>query len=256
MRERIIGIMGAMREEIHGVVELLANAETTTMGERTYYAGTIRNIKTVVVFSRWGKVAAATTVATLIHEFKITELIFTGVAGAIHPRLSVGDIVIAGRLVQHDMDARPLMQEFEIPLLGKTYLECLPEQLKIATNAVNHLLDNKHLHAVIHENELQQFGISHPKLHIGDIASGDKFFASSDDKNRLIAKLPTVLCVEMEGAAVAQVCAEYDIPFTILRTISDSADEQSPIDFPSFLTKVASKYSAEIIKNMYLQYSQ
>jgi adenosylhomocysteine nucleosidase len=251
MQERIIGIMGAMPEEINEVVELLSGKETFTIGKRTYYVGRLNAVKTVAVFSRWGKVAAATTVTTLIQEFHITELIFTGVAGAIHPDLTIGDIVIAKRLVQHDMDARPLMKEFEIPLLGLTFIECHSQQVDVATKAVSHLLENKHLHAVISTEQLQKFGIHHPKLHTGDIASGDKFFAGSEDKNRLATKLPSVLCVEMEGAAVAQVCIEYEIPFTILRTISDAADEQSPVDFPSFLTEIAGKYSAEIIKNIF-----
>src|SRR6478736_9802342 len=106
MKKRIIGIMGAMPEEIDGVVALLSNRKELTAGRRTYYSGQINSVDTVVVFSRGGKVAAATTVSTLIHEFKITELLFTGVAGAIHSDLKIGDIVLGKRLIQHDMDAR------------------------------------------------------------------------------------------------------------------------------------------------------
>ncbi len=79
----------------------------------------------------------------------------------------------------------------------------------------------------------------------------DRFFANAADKDALLFQLPSVLCVEMEGAAVAQVCYEYHIPFTIIRTISDTADEQSPIDFPAFIQGVSSKYSAEIVKEIY-----
>ncbi|GAB3928941.1 5'-methylthioadenosine/adenosylhomocysteine nucleosidase [Larkinella terrae] len=254
MAERIIGIMGAMTEEISGVINLLSEREERTAGMRTYYSGKLNGIKTVVVFSRWGKVAAATTVSTLILEFNITELIFTGVAGAIHTDLRIGDIVIAKRLVQHDMDARPIMNQFEIPLLGKTFFESQAEPLAIAAKAVAELLENRHLYAVIDQKDLEKFGIKNPKLFVGDVASGDKFFATSPDKRDLLAKLPTIVCVEMEGAAVAQVCYEYGIPLTVIRTISDVADEQSPIEFVSFIHEIASNYSVEIIKNIYSQY--
>ncbi|MNJ98091.1 5'-methylthioadenosine/S-adenosylhomocysteine nucleosidase [compost metagenome] len=242
--------MGAMPQEIDGVIGLLDDPESITIGMRTYTSGTINGIKTVVVFSRWGKVAAAATVSTLIHVFNVTEVIFTGVAGAIDPTLNIGDIVIAKRLFQHDMDARPLMQQFEIPLLGKTYFECDPEQLRHAKQAINPLIIDNGLKNLIGEKVLAQFGIDTPNLHIGDIASGDQFFANNEQKNKLHTSLPTILCVEMEGAAVAQVCFEYAIPYTIIRTISDVANEKSHIDFPLFIKKVSSNYSVFIIKQL------
>lgn len=242
--------MGAMPQEIDGVIDLLENPKEVTLGMRTYTSGTINGIAVVVVFSRWGKVAAAATVSTLIHVFNVTEVIFTGVAGAIDPTLNIGDIVIGKRLYQHDMDARPLMQQFEIPLLGKTYFECDAEQLKHAKDAINPLIINNGLIDAIGEKVLTEFGIDTPNLHIGDIASGDQFFANNEQKHKLHTSLPTILCVEMEGAAVAQVCHEYTIPFVIIRTISDAADEQSHIDFPLFIKKVSSKYSICIIKQL------
>ncbi|MEO6902034.1 MAG: 5'-methylthioadenosine/adenosylhomocysteine nucleosidase [Bacteroidia bacterium] len=251
MTKKIIGIMGAMPEEIHSITELLTNKQETEIGGRTYYVGLLNNIKTIVVFSRWGKVAASTTLTTLILEFKITELIFTGVAGAINPSLNIGDIVIAKRLIQHDMDARPLVPQFEIPLLGITYFESPNEKVAKAELIINDLLSKKHLAAVIEQKDLDNFKIHHPKLFIGDIASGDKFFANKSEKHKLLSTLPTILCVEMEGAAVAQVCYEYQIPFTIIRTISDTADEKAELDFPSFIKKISSKYSQEIVKLYY-----
>ncbi len=243
--------MGAMPEEIEGVVNLLTNPVATTMGKRIYFTGQINGIDTVVVFSRWGKVAAATTATTLIHEFKITELLFTGVAGAISPNLKIGDIVLGQRLIQHDMDARPLMKQYEIPLLSKTYFESDVTHLDIATKAIRNVFESKSLHSVIEIENLNEFAISQPKLVVGDIASGDQFFSSNEQKQALKTQLPNVLCVEMEGAAVAQVCYEYEVPFSIMRTISDVADDQSHIDFPSFIKKISSKYAAEIIKNIY-----
>lgn len=253
MEKRTIGIMGAMPEEIEGVVALLANPEVTKMGKRSYFTGQINGIDTVVVFSRWGKVAAATTVTTLIHEFKITELLFTGVAGAIHSDLKIGDIVLGKRLIQHDMDARPLMKQYEIPLLSKTYIESDADHLDIAAKAINKVMEDKSLHAVIEMEYLKEFNIGQPRLFVGNIASGDQFFSGNEQKHKLNTQLPEVLCVEMEGAAVAQVCYEYDIPFSIIRTISDVADDNSHIDFPAFIQKISSKYAAEIIKNIFEQ---
>lgn len=250
MKERMIGIMSAMPEEIAGVVDLLDDRHEILKGMRTYYTGKINSVHTVVVFSRWGKVAAATTVANLILDFNISELIFTGVAGAINNELNIGDIVIGSRFVQHDLDARPFLAQFEIPLLGMTHVISPEIQLNNALRAITELLSNKHLHAVLTDEELNEFGISNPKVVIGEIASGDKFFSSNEDKQNLQTILPKAICVEMEGAAVAQVCYEYGIPFTIIRTISDSAGDDSHIDFQSFIKHIASKYSVEIIKNI------
>lgn len=246
--------MGAMTEEIAEVVNLLSARQEFSRGMRTYYKGRINGVQTVVVFSRWGKVAAATTVSNLILEFGISELVFTGVAGAISTDLCIGDIVIARRLVQHDMDARPLMEQYEIPLLGRTFFECAQDQLAAAVKAVDALIESKRLHEAIGSNVLGSFGIVHPRRFAGDIASGDQFFSDNRQKAALQSQLPDILCVEMEGAAVAQVCYEYGIPFTIIRTISDTADERSHIDFPAFISNVSNKYSREIIKNIYRQF--
>lgn len=251
MTNKTIGIMGAMPQEIDGVIALLENPVRRVIGMRAYTTGTINGVNTVVAFSRWGKVAAAATVATLIHIFNITELIFTGVAGAIDPTLNIGDIVIAKRLYQHDMDARPLMQQFEIPLLGKTFFECDAAELERIKEAINPLIINNVLKDTIGNETLTEFGISTPNLHIGDIASGDQFFANNNQKVSLHNALPTILCVEMEGAAVAQVCFEHRVPFAIIRTISDAADDQSHIDFPKFIEKVSSKYSVCIIEHLF-----
>jgi adenosylhomocysteine nucleosidase len=250
MAERTIGIMSAMPEEITGVVDLLCERKEVIKGMRTYYTGNINTVPTVVVFSRWGKVAAATTVANLILNFNISELIFTGVAGAISDNLNIGDIVIGNRLIQHDLDARPFLARFEIPLLGMTYVSCPELQLRNAQKAISELISRKHLHTILSGDELNKFGIIHPKVVVGEIASGDQFFSRNTDKKRLQKILPDTVCVEMEGAAVAQVCYEYGIPFTIIRTISDTAGDDAHIDFQAFINQIASKYSVEIVRNI------
>ena len=251
MNERIIGIMGAMNEEISSIMELLSNVKIVYFGMRTYYSGTINDIPVVVVFSRWGKVAAATTVTSLITRFNITDLVFIGVAGAIQPHLRIGDVVVATRLIQHDMDARPLINRHEIPLLNVTYLESNPRHLKIAKEAVQQVITNQLL-SFIPADHIERFGLNSTCLYSGDIASGDRFFANKSDKDALLSLLPHILCVEMEGAAVAQVCYEYAIPFVVLRIISDESNEQSAIDFSDFITSVSSRYAKEIINQMFL----
>ena len=245
-----IGILGAMPEEINDIVSLLKEKKEIIKGRRTYYTGLINNVEVVVVFSRWGKVASATTVTHLIVEFGITELLFTGVAGAVNPNLCIGDIVIASSLVQHDMDARPIMGRFEIPLLGQTLLSPPKEILGRAMMNIGELIDDGSLMHLLSGEQKDMFSLKEPKLVVGQIASGDRFFANNKDKENLLEVLPDVLCVEMEGAAVAQVCFEYDIPYVVIRTISDEANENSVVDFKEFVSQVASRFGVEIIKKI------
>ncbi len=246
-----IGIMGAMPEEIEGILDLMQGIEESTIGNRKYYQGEINGIACVLVFSRWGKVAASSTVSTLIHHFGIKQLLFTGVAGAIANQLKIGDIIIGERYIQHDMDARPMMKQFEIPLIGKTFIEAdksIRKRLEKAAAEMTNKIRNKHL---LSEEVIAEFGIASPGIYIGDIASGDVFVSSLEMKNKISQALPSVLCVEMEGAAVAQVCLEHGVPFCIIRTISDTADHEAHLDFPGFLKKVSGKFSTEVIKNYF-----
>ncbi len=242
--------MGAIPQEINGVVNLLTNKQEHKIGRRSYFTGELNNQKVVVVYSRVGKVAASATVTTLILEFKVSELIFTGVAGGIHTDVKIGDIVLGQNLIQHDMNAQPLFPAYEIPMLGKAYFEADSSQLEVATTAILEILEEQHLHNVISEKDLDKFNIHQPQLHVGLIGSGDLFFSTNSQKEKLQQNLPEILCVEMEGAAVAQVCYEFDIPFIIIRTISDDADDHSTLDFNSFIEKISNVYSIEIIKNI------
>ncbi len=250
MSQRIIGIMSAIPEEITGVVNLLQDKEEVRLGKRIYYKGYINDKAVVVVYSRIGKVAASATISALILNFKITELIFTGVAGGIANQLKIGDIVVGTELVQHDMDAFPLFPTYEIPLLSKTFFKADTNLITAAENTIQTIFDNEYLHRVISEEDLNQFNIRQPKLHLGLIASGDQFFRDNAQKEQLVAGLPNTLCVEMEGAAVAQVCYEYSIPFVVIRTISDEADHHSTVDFTKFTQQISNIYSIEIIKHL------
>ena len=239
-----LGIMGAMPEEMDMIIAAIQQKEIVEHGSRIFYKGLLYDQEVVAVFSRWGKVAAATTAASLITEFQVERMVFTGVAGGIAPDVKVGDIVIAQRLFQHDMDARPLMRRFEIPLTGKTSFEIHPQDQKMMTEAVHQFLkEDKTFRAKLLENN-----IANPKLIVGDIASGDLFISTSEMKNALLRNLPSVVCAEMEGAAVAQVCDDFGIPLTVVRVISDTADEEDKESIMGFVNKHAGAYSLAILK--------
>lgn len=238
-----------MQEEIQELLNHIQLKNTVTKGKRTYYQGILFEKEVVLVFSRWGKVAAAVTTTQLINDFKIDELIFTGVAGSVKNNLKIGDIIIGKNLYQHDLDARPLIKQFEIPLLHKNYFSTA-ESEKLIAAAENFVLQfNTHI-STAHKN---QFQITIPTVYFEDIASGDQFIASNKKKMKINKLLPTVFCVEMEGAAVAQVCYEYKIPFSIIRIISDDASHTAPINFPLFVNAVASHYALGIFKNYFLK---
>ena len=244
----LIGLMGAMPEEIEKIINSIQDKKETQNGNRVYHTGKLFGHNIVAVFSRWGKVAAATTATDLIVNFKVDKIIFTGVAGAISDDLNIGDVVIAERLFQHDMDARPLMKQFEIPLMNTTFFEIKKqENLKILNAANNFIANNSDF-----KNKLSKSNINMPKVVVGDVASGDVFVADTAVKQNIQKKLPSVLCVEMEGAAVAQVCNDFETPLNIVRVISDTATEKASSHAMDFLNKYASDYSLGIIKE-YIQ---
>ena len=243
----MIGIMSAMREEIQALLNHLEDAKMRTKGKRDYYTGRLFGQEVAIVFSRWGKVASATTATQLINDFDIDELVFTGVAGGIAPHMNIGDIVIGTKLVQYDMNAVPLFNLFEIPLLNKTFFETNVSNREQLTNASRSFINN--YAQVISENDSNSLGIKNPKVVVGAIASADQFVSTQTQVDFITTHLESVLCVEMEGAAVAQVCFVYDMPFSILRIISDNANSDAHVEFPVFTEKIASKYALEIFKN-------
>jgi adenosylhomocysteine nucleosidase len=237
----MLAIVSAMPEEIAGVLAALTDVSVEEHGRRQFHTGLLHGNEAVVVFSRWGKVAAAVTVTQLLASYRITRLIFGGVAGAARQGLAIGDIVVGSELLQHDMDASPLYPRYEVPLLGKASFAVDPVLRERLVSAARAFLTHD-LEARIPVQERDFFQITRPKVIEGLIASGDKFFASAAEVKELQQRLPQVCCVEMEGAAVAQVCDEYAIPYAVIRTISDSADENSVHDFPRFSREIARHY--------------
>lgn len=242
----LLGIIGAMPEEMDKVISAITNKTIVERGSRLYYRGLLFGQEVVAVFSRWGKVAAATTTLQMILEFNVDRIVFTGIAGAISPELNIGDIVIGERLYQHDMDARPLMRRFEIPLTGKTSFEISPVDLEIAKKAVHRFLLNN----VDFRKMLAEHQIINTKFIVGDIASGDLFISSLQMKQSLSRNLPSVACAEMEGAAVAQVCADYEIPLIVIRVISDQADGKIHHLEGDFVNKHVGYYSLGILREI------
>ena len=246
--DRTIGISGAMAQEIDEVKALLENKTVVTIGNREFVVGKINGIACVVAFSKWGKVAATITATLMVQEFGVTDLIFSGTAGALAEDLRVGDIVIAKRLVQHDLDVSPIIPRFELPFLNRIYVDSDPELTALAGKAVSNLLE-RGVEQMVGEQAVKDFNLA-PKLVYGDIASGDQFINSEEKREEILSHLPGIQCVEMEGAAVAQVCLEFGVPFTVIRTISDTADHNARIDFGKFIVEVANAYSRAIISEL------
>jgi adenosylhomocysteine nucleosidase len=242
----MLAIVSAMAEEIASIIDTLSDVKTREFGGRKFHTGKFHGVDVVAVFSRYGKVAAAATVTQLLASYAVDRLIFGGVAGGVQPGLAIGDIVVATDLVQHDMDASPLFPRYEVPLLGKARFATDPELRAGLTKAAK-LFAEHDLATHVSHVERTFFKMTVPKVVAGMVASGDKFFASSEGVRDLRERLPGVCCVEMEGAAVAQVCDEYGIPFAVVRTISDSADENSVHDFPRFAREIARHYSKGVL---------
>lgn len=234
-----IAILSALAEEQAGLIEVLESPRRVEHAGRTFWCGSLWGQPVVLALSRIGKVAAATTATALIAHFGVERVVFTGVAGGVGVGVQVGDVVVGTSYVQHDMDASPLFPRYEVPLYGQSVFAgdvALCAALQSAT-------------------ELALTGTRHqgraPNVHCGLIASGDRFVNGAAEAAALVGALTvaghTPLAVEMEGAAVAQVCADYGVPFAAVRTISDRADDSAHLDFSQFVNEVASVYARNII---------
>ena len=222
-----IAIMGAMPEEIEPIIATLHDLKEIEYAGNTYYQGRYKDQEVVVAYSKIGKVFAALTAATLIEHFGCDMILFGGVAGAINPDLKIGDLIIADGLCQHDMD---------ITAFGHPYGYVPEGDVCIWTD--KHLKDIAKLVARSKGIDLKE----------GIIATGDQFVADTKRKE-WIAKTFKADALEMEGAAVAVVAQALEVPFFILRAISDSADMDAGFDFDEFLQSSA-KISAEFILAM------
>lgn len=249
--KKIIGIMGAMPEEINRIHLLMTDQSTVRCGDGEYYCGKIGAHDVVLVSSGWGKVAASCTAAVLCSTFKIDQLIFTGVAGAASSDLNIGDIVISSQAYQHDVDARPFMPQHEIPQLGITFFKADSALVKAAEAAAKDLISS--LSQKIPSELIDEFNLTQPKCIIGTIATGDQFISDPAKREAILKEKPETSAFEMEGAAAAQVCFKFQTPFVVIRTISDAANHLSKEAFEKFIQKIASYYSEHIVSHMIMK---
>ena len=222
-------IVSAMHEELASVLALMPDEHKVTVGGRDFYDGHLHGRAVVAVLSRIGKVAAATTAALLIERFKVDRIVFTGVAGGLAPGVNRGDVVIAEAFLQHDLDASPIFPKYEVPLYGASRFDTDGALTQELADAVHRALPGT-------------------RVHRGLVVSGDRFVSTTSECRALQAALPDALAVEMEGAAIAQVCRDFGMPFAAVRTISDRADDGAHGDFVSFIRDVASRHSAAIVE--------
>lgn len=242
-----LAILSALAEEQQGLLACLSQPVCLRRAGREVWRGQWQGHEVLLALSRIGKVAAATTATALIEGLGATHVVFTGVAGGIGPGVRVGDLVVATDFVQHDLDASPLFPRFEIPLYGRSRLACDPVMTALLLTASESAATGL----------AGQFGPisgpARPTVHAGLIASGDRFVSGAaelqDLQQRLLAGGHVALAVEMEGAAVAQVCFDYGLAFAAVRTISDRADDAAHVDFPRFVRDVASPYAQAIMTN-------
>ena len=233
-------ILSALAEEQQGLLALLQQAEKASHAGREFWRGQLHGQAVVLALSRIGKVAAATTATALIERFQVRRIVFTGVAGGLAAGVQVGDVVVANEFLQHDLDASPIFPRYQVPLYGQSRFACDAALTALLLQASQAVLSGP----------APWPGAS---AHLGLIASGDRFVSGAQESLALRAALDgaghPVLAVEMEGAAVAQVCFDYGVAFAAVRTISDRADDQAHLDFPLFVKDVASRYARSVLQH-------
>ncbi len=252
---RRIGILAAMPQELQTFLDAMPDEHQVELASRTFWVGHWHGQVVIAALSGIGKVAAAVTTSLLINRFHAGEVWFTGVAGGVGDEVRVGDVVVADELVQHDMDARPLFPRFEVPGKGVSVMRATQGLSDLAVASASEVLSTVGHHGqvragVLSRADLDELGIGVPRVHRGLIASGDQFIGSARASAAIRDAIPATLAVEMEGAAVAQVCHDYGVPFTIIRSISDRADDAAHVDFERFIGAVASPLSHAMVDAM------
>jgi adenosylhomocysteine nucleosidase len=240
-----LALMAALPEELQTLRAALEDAQLQHHAGREFHTGRLDGHDVVLVLSRIGKVAAATTAAMLIERYGTEAIVFTGVAGGLGDAVQVGDVVVARELLQHDLDASPLYPRHEVPGTARARFPsdaALTDALAAAARAA---LDAERIGLA---ESLAALGISRPTVHEGLVISGDRFVATAIEGQALRAELPDALAVEMEGAAVAQVCHDCDVPFAVLRTVSDRADDSASVDFRRFVDEIAGPVAGAIVR--------
>lgn len=223
-----VGIIVAMQEELEEILNIMETREEKEIYEILYVEGIIEGKEVIVVKSGVGKVNAARTAQILIDKLNVKSIINVGSAGALNPDLNIGDIVIAEKLIQHDFDITAFNHK-------KGYITGVGDYIYCDKNLIKKIQEAREN---INSNEYN--------IKIGIIASGDIFCTDTTMKENIHNKFGAD-CVEMEGAAIAQVCYLDKIPFIVIRSISDTPNGNNAIVFDEFV-KFASKKCAVILK--------
>jgi len=223
----MIGILCAMREELEPILNYMNVKEKISHANNEYYIAEFQNRNIVLAYSKIGKVNASITATVMIEKFGVEKLLFSGVAGGVDEDLKIGDLIIATKTCQHDVDLTVFGYEPGYIPESKVYFECDGQLNAIARNVAAKL-------------EI--------KLKEGVIASGDQFIHSKE-KKEWIKKTFNAIAIEMEGGAVGCVCDNENVPFFMLRAVSDTAEEGAGVDFDAFLEE-SSKVSAEFLIEM------
>lgn len=221
----IIGIIAAMEQELAVLLDHLEQRQDHEVLGRTYYTGQLVSQDVVLVQSGIGKVMSAMSVAILADHFGATAIINTGSAGAVAQGLAVGDVVLADRLVYHDVDVTAFGYAYGQMAGQPAYFET-DQQLRAA------------FEQALAEQELTS--------RVGLIATGDSFIASSAIIQTIKGHFPNVLAVEMEGAAIAQAAYSLGLPVLVVRAMSDTADHEASVSFDDFIIE-AGKRSAQMV---------
>ena len=219
-----LAIMGAMEEEITPLSEHFTDIKKNDYANNTYYECKLGNLDVVIAYSKIGKVFSTLTASTMIQKFGCDTLLFSGVAGGINPELKIGDLIVANKLSQHDLDITAFGHPHGFVPGGNVYVNT-DEKLK------NIALE------VAKQNNV--------KIIEGIIATGDQFVCDEKRKD-FIANTFKADALEMEGASVAVVCDALNIPCLILRAISDTADMDAGFNFEEFL-ETSAKNSANFL---------
>ncbi len=222
-----IAIMGAMPEEVAPILKKLGSYKTTEYAGNRYYEASYMGVELVVAYSKIGKVFSTLTATTMIEHFGAQKLLFSGVAGAISPTLKVGDLIVATKLSQHDLDITAFGHPFGYVPEGAVFVEADAQMIEMSKDVAKSM------------GKSVQEGI---------IATGDQFVANEERKNWIGATFGAD-ALEMEGGSVAVVCNALNVPFFILRAISDAADMDASFSFDKFL-ETSAKESAEFVMRM------
>jgi adenosylhomocysteine nucleosidase len=240
----VIGIMGAMEVELDLIGKDMVVEGVDTVATRIFKTGRICDVPCIMVRAGVGKVGSAQTAQMLISQYGVDAVIFTGVAGGINPRLDIGDIVVSNNVVHHDLGQ--ILPDLFIPFDTVGY-DADTGLVGLALRAA----ENVELQPL---PEQIRGGYELPEIILGRVATGDQFI-SSESKRLWIEQTFHADCVEMEGAAVAQICTVNDVPFLIIRSLSDLANEDAEVDFEAFVV-YAAENSSLLVKEMLRLLSQ